>query len=68
MEPGSGTMVILYFLVMLTTEIDGAVYFLKNEVKRGTGHLRLELLNDQHTRLCMKQQAAGMAFISCLKW
>lgn len=46
--PRPGIMAKLNFPVMLTTEIDGTVYFLENGVERGIGDLKLELLNDQY--------------------
>jgi hypothetical protein len=46
--PRPGTMAELEFPVSLTTEIDGTVYLLENNVERGIGDLDLELLNDQH--------------------
>ncbi|MEX0604491.1 MAG: SPOR domain-containing protein [Marinobacter sp.] len=46
--PRPGTVAELEFPVRLTTEIDGTVYLLENDVERGIGDLELELLNDQH--------------------
>ncbi|MFT5550424.1 MAG: hypothetical protein ACI9CO_002357, partial [Candidatus Azotimanducaceae bacterium] len=48
LEPRPGTVAELEFPVSLTTEIDGTVYLLENDVEREIGDLELELLNDQH--------------------
>lgn len=46
--PRPGTVAELDFPVHLTTEIDGTVYLLENDVQRGIGDLDLELLSARH--------------------
>ncbi len=45
--PRPGSVASLDLPVHMTTEIDGTVYLLENEVERGIGDIQLELLNDR---------------------
>ena len=46
--PRPGAVAKFAFPVMLTTEIDGTVYLLENDLQRAVGDVDLQLLNDQH--------------------
>jgi hypothetical protein len=46
-----GTVAKLDFLVILTTEIDGTIYLLENDVERGLSDVNIELLDEQCERV-----------------